>query len=50
VDSIKELAGASKNPASTLRLYPGADHGIELFTAHEDLQPLIVSWMKAQFY
>ncbi len=49
VDSIKELTGASKNPASTLKLYPGTDHGTELFTAHKDLQPLIVSWMKTQF-
>jgi len=49
VESIKQLVGASKNAASTLKLYPGTDHGIELFTAHEDLQPLIVSWMKTQF-
>jgi dienelactone hydrolase len=48
VDSIRELAGGSKNPASILKLYPGTDHGIELFTAHQDLQPLIVSWMKTQ--
>ena len=48
VEGIKELVGASKNPASTLKLYPGADHGIELFTTHKDLQPLIVSWMKTQ--
>jgi dienelactone hydrolase len=49
VESIKELVGLSKHAASTLKLYPGTDHGIELFTAHKDLQPLVVSWVKTQF-
>jgi alpha/beta superfamily hydrolase len=48
VEGVKDLVSASKNAASTLRLYPGADHGNELFIAHKDLQLLLVSWLKTQ--
>jgi dienelactone hydrolase len=48
VEGIKDLLGASRNPVSTLKLYPGSDHGVELLTAHKELGPLIVSWLKTQ--
>jgi dienelactone hydrolase len=48
VQGIKDLVGASSNPASTLKLYDGADHGVELFTAHQELQASLVSWLAAQ--
>ena len=49
VDDIRELVSGSKNRLSMLKLYPGEDHGVELFVTHKDLQPLIVGWMKTQF-
>src|SRR5258706_12395792 len=49
VEGIKDLVAASSNAASTLKLYPGTDHGVELLSAHKDLGPLIVSWLKTQF-
>ena len=48
VQGIKELVGASSNPASTLKLYGGAAHGVELFAAHQELRPTLVSWLTTQ--
>ena len=45
---INEAAGASKNPRSTLKIYPGSEHGVPMFAKNPDLEPMIVSWMKAQ--
>jgi len=48
VQGIKDLVSASTNTASTLKLYPGTEHGVELLMAHKDLGTLIVSWLKTQ--
>jgi dienelactone hydrolase len=45
---INEAAGASRNPRSTLKIYPGSEHGVPMFAKNPDLEPMIVSWMKAQ--
>lgn len=50
VEGVTELVKASTNSASTLKLYSGTDHGVALFSAHKELQPLIVSWMKTQLH
>ena len=45
---IKEAVGASKNPHSTLKLYSGTEHGVPMFAKNAELEPMIVSWLKAQ--
>ncbi len=45
---IKEAVEASKNPHSTLKLYPGTEHGVPMFAKNAELEPMIVSWLKAQ--
>jgi dienelactone hydrolase len=45
---IKDALGASKNPQSALKIYPGTEHGVAMFGKDADLQPMIVSWLRAQ--
>lgn len=45
---IKEAEGASKNPQSTLKIYPGTEHGVPMFAKHNDLMPAIVAWLQQQ--
>ena len=45
---IKEAVGASKNPRSTLKVYEGSEHGVPMFQKNPELEPMIVSWLKAQ--
>jgi len=40
------VAKASKNPRSVAKEYADAAHGVRLFTAHSDLEPTIISWLK----
>ncbi len=46
--SIKAALGASKNPDSVLKIYPGAEHGVPMFDKNPELRPMIVNWLKAQ--
>ena len=46
---IKEAVEASKNPQSTIKIYPGSEHGVPMFAKNSSLEPMIVSWLKAQF-
>ena len=39
---------ASKNPKSTLKIYQGTEHGVPMFAKNAELEPMIVSWLKAQ--
>ncbi len=45
---IKEAVEASKNPKSTLKIYPGTEHGVPMFAKNSDLEPMIVAWLKTQ--
>jgi alpha-beta hydrolase superfamily lysophospholipase len=45
---IKEAVDASKHPHSTLKIYPGTEHGVPMFAKNPELEPMIVSWLKAQ--
>jgi hypothetical protein len=45
---MKDLVEASKNPKSKLAIYPGTEHGVAMFSKNPQLEPAIVSWMKAQ--
>jgi dienelactone hydrolase len=44
-EGIKTVVGASKNAASTLKMYGGTEHGVPLFEKHAELQPMVVSWV-----
>ena len=45
---IKEAVGASKNPQSTVKIYAGTEHGVPMFAKNAELEPMIVSWLKAR--
>ncbi len=45
---IEEAVKASKNPHSTLKIYPGKLHGVPMFGANAELEPMIVTWLKTQ--
>jgi dienelactone hydrolase len=45
---IKEAVEASKNSQSKVRIYPGTEHGVPMFAKNSELEPMIVSWLKAQ--
>lgn len=47
-DGIRAAEGASKNPKSVLKIYDGDEHGVPMFTKHSELEPMIVTWLKAQ--
>lgn len=45
---IRSLLAASKNPRSQLKIYAGTEHGVPMFAKNPELEPMIISWMKAQ--
>jgi dienelactone hydrolase len=45
---IREAVGASKDPKSVVKIYPGTEHGVPMFAKNPDLEPMIVAWLKAQ--
>jgi dienelactone hydrolase len=45
---IHEAVEASKSPGSTLKIYPGTEHGVSLFAKNGDLRPMIVKWLQAR--
>jgi hypothetical protein len=45
---IKEAVESSKNPRSKLKMYSGNEHGVPMFAKNADLEPMIVSWLKAE--
>jgi dienelactone hydrolase len=45
---IREAVAASKDPKSTVKIYPGTEHGVPMFSKNPDLEPMIVAWIKAQ--
>jgi dienelactone hydrolase len=46
--AIKEIVEASKNPQSVVKIYTGTEHGAPMFAKNPDLEPMIVSWVKAR--
>jgi dienelactone hydrolase len=46
---IKDVLEVSKNPHSTVKMYAGTEHGVPMFAKNSDLEPMIVSWLNAQF-
>jgi dienelactone hydrolase len=45
---IKEAVEASKNPRSKLKMYSGTEHGVPMFAKNADLEPMIMTWLKAE--
>ena len=45
---IKDAVRASKNPRSTLKVYPGSEHGVPLFNLHPDLKPTLLEWLHTE--
>jgi dienelactone hydrolase len=45
---IQKAVAASKDPKSTVKIYPGTEHGVPMFAKNPDLEPMIVAWLKAQ--
>jgi dienelactone hydrolase len=47
-DAMRSTIAASKHPQSTLKMFPGAGHGVEMFQQHPDLQRATVKWLQDQ--
>ena len=45
---IKDAVRASRNPLSTLKVYPGSEHGVPLFAVHPDLKPTLLEWLRSE--
>jgi len=45
---LRSAVAASKNPASTLKMYPGTEHGVAMFSKNPDLKPAIIKWLQTQ--
>jgi pimeloyl-ACP methyl ester carboxylesterase len=45
---IRQAVAASKSPTSMLKTYRGSAHGVAMFSAHPDLEPAIVEWLRAR--
>jgi dienelactone hydrolase len=45
---IMEAVNASGDSNSLLKIYPGKEHGVPMFAANPELEPMIVDWLKAQ--
>lgn len=45
---IREALAESKNPKSVLKIYEGTEHGVPMFAKNAELEPMIVTWLKAQ--
>jgi dienelactone hydrolase len=47
-DAMRSTIAASKHPQSTLKMFPGSGHGVEMFQQHPDLQRATVKWLQDQ--
>jgi dienelactone hydrolase len=45
---VQEIAPASKNPQTTVRAYPGTEHGVALLAKRPELRTTIVKWLASQ--
>ena len=45
---IQDAVRASKNPRSTLKVYPESEHGVPLFNVHPDLKPALLEWLHTE--
>ena len=47
-DALKGAVGGSGHPHSTAKIYDGPEHGLPMFDKNADLEPALVSWLKAE--
>ena len=47
-NTIKGAVDDSKNPRSTAKVFPGAEHGLPMFEANAGFESELVSWLKTQ--
>jgi dienelactone hydrolase len=47
-EGVRQLVQASPHRASTLKSYPGPEHGVALLETHEELIPQITAWFGVQ--
>jgi dienelactone hydrolase len=45
---IREAVEASKHAKSTVKIYPGTEHGVPMFPKNAGLETMIVTWLKEQ--
>ena len=47
-EAMRSTIVVSKHPRSTLKMFSGSGHGVELFEQHPDLQLATVKWLQDQ--
>ena len=47
-DALQGAVEGSGHPRSTAKIYDGPEHGLPMFDKNPDLEPALVSWLKAE--
>ena len=47
-DALQGAVDGSGHPQSTAKIYDGPEHGLPMFDKNPDLEPALVSWLKAE--
>ncbi len=47
-DALQGAVDGSRHPHSTAKIYDGPEHGLPMFDKNPDLEPALVSWLKAE--
>ena len=47
-DALQGAVDGSAHPHSTAKIYDGPEHGLPMFDKNPDLEPALVSWLKAE--
>lgn len=47
-DALQGAVDGSGHPRSTAKIYDGPEHGLPMFDKNPDLEPALVSWLKAE--
>ena len=47
-DALQGAVDGSAHPHSTAKIYDGPEHGLPMFDKNADLEPALVSWLKAE--
>lgn len=47
-DALQGAVDGSNHPRSTAKIYDGPEHGLPMFDKNPDLEPALVSWLKAE--
>ena len=47
-DALQGAVDGSAHPHSTAKIYDGPEHGLPMFDKNPDLEPALISWLKAE--